>query len=63
MVHGPGTTGLTLGLENDPKHGEAHLKSRLDALRRNMIHTIEAMASSASASATGPGTARMETNR
>jgi uncharacterized protein YndB with AHSA1/START domain len=46
FVHGPGVTGLTEAMREDPGQSEAILQRRLDLLRKNMTVTIEGMARS-----------------
>jgi hypothetical protein len=41
--HGPGQTGVTWAVDKDPEHAQQIVDDRLGVLRRNMIHTIEAM--------------------
>lgn len=47
FVHGPGETGLSLGVRDDPDHAAEILADRLAQLRRNMTRTLTAMAASA----------------
>jgi hypothetical protein len=61
FTHGPGDTGVNRMIEEDPEHGRELLRGRLEQLRSNMIHTIEAMARSEAAGS--PGAPRMETKR
>jgi Polyketide cyclase / dehydrase and lipid transport len=44
FVHGPGLTGLSEAMRNDPPRAEAILKERIEKLREHMTVTIEAMA-------------------
>jgi hypothetical protein len=46
FVHGPGATGVTMAIEEDPGQAEKLLQDRLDQLRGHMITTIEGMARS-----------------
>jgi hypothetical protein len=46
FVHGPGVTGLSEGMRENPGEAAAILQARLDTLRKNMTTTIEAMARS-----------------
>ncbi len=46
FVHGPGLTGLSEGMREDPDRAESILQARLDQLRKNMTVTIEGIASS-----------------
>lgn len=46
FVHGPGRTGLSEGMRENPDRAGAMLQARLDQLRKNMTVTIEQMARS-----------------
>lgn len=46
FVHGPGVTGLSEDMRENPGQSEAVLRERLDLLRKNMTVTIEGMARS-----------------
>jgi hypothetical protein len=46
FTHGPGVTGLTRGMEQDPANAAAILQERLDLLRKHMTITLEGMAAS-----------------
>ncbi len=46
FVHGPGVTGLSEGMRDNPERAEEILKGRLDMLRKHMTVTLEGMASS-----------------
>jgi hypothetical protein len=46
FVHGPGVTGLLVGMQDNPGEAEAILRQRLDTLRSNMTVTLESMARS-----------------
>jgi uncharacterized protein YndB with AHSA1/START domain len=46
FVHGPGRTGLTEGMRENPGEADAILQGRLDTLRQHMTVTIEGMAGS-----------------
>jgi uncharacterized protein YndB with AHSA1/START domain len=41
--HGPGQTGVTRAVDDDPEHAQQIVNDRLEVLRRNMTQTIEAM--------------------
>jgi hypothetical protein len=43
FTHGPGVTGLSEAMRNDPPQAEAILKERLEELREHMTITIEGM--------------------
>lgn len=51
FTHGPGRTGLSLEMENDPANAAQILQDRLDALRAHMTTTLTAMARSVARSA------------
>jgi hypothetical protein len=44
FVHGPGATGLSEGMRENPDEAAAILQSRLDMLRLHMTVTLEGMA-------------------
>jgi hypothetical protein len=46
FVHGPGVTGLSEGMKEDPSEAVAILQGRLDTLSKHMTVTIEGMAAS-----------------
>jgi hypothetical protein len=46
FVHGPGVTGLSEAMRENPDEAEAILRGRLDQLRKHMTVTIEGMARS-----------------
>ncbi len=46
FVHGPGETGVTMALQDNPDQAAALLQGRLDKLREHMTVTIEGMARS-----------------
>jgi hypothetical protein len=46
FVHGPGVTGVTEGMRENPGEAAAVLQRRLDLLRKHMTVTIEGMARS-----------------
>jgi uncharacterized protein YndB with AHSA1/START domain len=46
FVHGPGVTGVTEAMRENPGEAAAILQGRLDTLRKNMTTTIEGMARS-----------------
>ncbi len=46
FVHGPGVTGLSEGMRENPSEAAAILQGRLDMLRKHMTQTIEGMARS-----------------
>jgi hypothetical protein len=46
FVHGPGDTGVTMAMAEDPDQAAALLQGRLDQLREHMTSTIEGMARS-----------------
>lgn len=47
FVHGPGETGLSAGVRDDPAHAARIVSDRLAQLRDNMTHTLTAIAASA----------------
>lgn len=51
FTHGPGRTGLSLGMQADPANAARILQDRLDTLRRHMTATLTAMTGSAARSA------------
>jgi hypothetical protein len=53
FTHGPGRTGLSLAMLDDPANAEQILQGRLDTLRANMTATLTAMAGSAVRSGAG----------
>lgn len=46
FVHGPGVTGLSEGMRQNPSDAASILQGRLDMLRKHMTATIEGMARS-----------------
>jgi uncharacterized protein YndB with AHSA1/START domain len=55
FTHGPGLTGLSRGMQEDPASAEQILQDRLDTLRKHMTITLTAMAGSRPAGAGSDG--------